>query len=382
MTATSSSYQTDTIYYPKSNYLTSTKIMEPASSTSLSRTQAYSVFSPPELVHDDEEEDEEDPTPLPASPPTTPPSCLIMNQHRILKNSISAPPITKRRKCIPHRSPSLASSNDWIFTWPSPTTSTTHASQSIRFIPQQEQQYLNYSYQPKIVYLRHRKNSDSTLKSSPSISLKSPSVPLSSSPSSLLPTQSAFTPMVTSNSDQYTTPPPSQSTTRPLPLPPMISIHPQQPEARIHADVGPQNDNTAIATAFSSGRPIRLKGPCQACHENSEACMRKAFNWPFPSDEVYYDKGRPFVYLCNKCGLRYNKSGGSVCRQCRWVLCKEEKRKVIQLIDAMRSSRSDGQVSLDEDILSFVCTPKYWNCGQPWKIRWAVNDLVDIDDKQ
>ncbi|ORZ20396.1 hypothetical protein BCR42DRAFT_408679 [Absidia repens] len=381
MAATSSSYHTNTIYYPKSNYLTSTKIMEPASSTSLSRTPAYSVFSPPELVHDDEEEDEEDPTPLPASPPTTPPSCLIMNQHRILKNSISAPPITKRRKCIPHRSPSLTPSNGWIFMLPSPTASTTSTSQSMRFIPQQEQQYQNYSYQPKIVYLRHRNTSDPL----PPACIKAPSVPLPSSPSStssssLLPTQSALTSMVTSHSNQYATP--SQSTTQPLPLSSMVSIPSQQPMARVHADVGPQNHNAAISTAFSSGRPIRLKGPCQACHENSEACMRKAFNWPFPSDEVYYDKGRPFVYLCNKCGLRYNKSGGSVCRQCRWVLCKEEKRKVIQLIDAMRSSRSDGQVSLDEDIPSFVCTPKYWNCGRPWKIRWAVNDLVDIDDKQ
>jgi hypothetical protein len=126
--------------------------------------------------------------------------------------------------------------------------------------------------------------------------------------------------------------------------------------------------------SFSSGRPIRTKGPCQACHESSEACMRKAFDWPFPSDEIYYDKGRPFVYLCNKCGLRYNKSGGSVCRHCRWVLCKEEKRKVIQLIETMRSS--GRSVSLDDDIDSFVCAPKYWHCGKAWKVRWIVN-LVD-----
>jgi hypothetical protein len=54
----------------------------------------------------------------------------------------------------------------------------------------------------------------------------------------------------------------------------------------------------------SSGRPSRVKGPCQACHETSDGCMRKAFNWPFPTSTIFNDKGKPFVYLCNKCGLR------------------------------------------------------------------------------
>jgi hypothetical protein len=54
----------------------------------------------------------------------------------------------------------------------------------------------------------------------------------------------------------------------------------------------------------SSGRPSRVKGPCQACQEPSDGCMRKAFNWPFPSNQIFNDKGKSFVYLCNKCGLR------------------------------------------------------------------------------
>lgn len=58
-------------------------------------------------------------------------------------------------------------------------------------------------------------------------------------------------------------------------------------------------------SAVSSGRPSRVKGPCQACRESSDGCMRKAFNWPFPTSSSYNDKGKPFVYLCNKCGLRY-----------------------------------------------------------------------------
>lgn len=66
----------------------------------------------------------------------------------------------------------------------------------------------------------------------------------------------------------------------------------------------PQQQTTVVHHT-SSGRPSRVKGPCQACQESSDGCMRKAFNWPFPTSSIYNDKGRPFVYLCNKCGLRY-----------------------------------------------------------------------------
>ncbi|KAI8064262.1 uncharacterized protein B0P05DRAFT_554750 [Gilbertella persicaria] len=132
----------------------------------------------------------------------------------------------------------------------------------------------------------------------------------------------------------------------------------------------------------SSGRPSRVKGPCQACHETSDGCMRKAFNWPFPTSTIFNDKGKPFVYLCNKCGLRYNKSGGCVCRHCRWVLCKEEKRKAMQLIDQMRRSRPDGRIDPDENIENFVCTPKYWNCGCPWKVGWVLHSQHDAEDEE
>ncbi|CEP16868.1 hypothetical protein [Parasitella parasitica] len=130
----------------------------------------------------------------------------------------------------------------------------------------------------------------------------------------------------------------------------------------------------------TSGRPSRVKGPCQACNETSDGCMRKAFNWPFPTNTVFNDKGKPFVYLCNKCGLRYNKSGGCVCRHCRWVLCKEEKRKAMQLIDQMRRSRPDGKVDPEEDIENFACTPKYWNCSRPWKVGWVLHSQHDGDE--
>lgn len=53
-----------------------------------------------------------------------------------------------------------------------------------------------------------------------------------------------------------------------------------------------------------SGRPPKLKGPCQSCKEESDKCMRKAYDWPITTSQTFYDKGKPFVYLCNKCGLR------------------------------------------------------------------------------
>ncbi|KAI8990136.1 hypothetical protein BDB01DRAFT_780136 [Pilobolus umbonatus] len=134
------------------------------------------------------------------------------------------------------------------------------------------------------------------------------------------------------------------------------------------------------STHTSSGRPSRVKGPCQACNETSDGCMRKAFNWPFPTSTLFNDKGKPFVYLCNKCGLRYNKSGGCVCRHCRWVLCKEEKRKAMQLIEQMRLSRPGGKVDPNENIENFLCTPKYWSCACPWKVGWVLHSQHDDDE--
>ncbi|KAI8390074.1 hypothetical protein BD560DRAFT_442649 [Blakeslea trispora] len=137
----------------------------------------------------------------------------------------------------------------------------------------------------------------------------------------------------------------------------------------------------SAVNATPTGRPTRVKGPCQACKEASDGCMRKAFNWPFPADQNYSDKGKPFVYLCNKCGLRYNKSNGCVCRHCRWVFCKEEKRKALQHIEDMRRKRPDGFVDPDENIEHFSCNPKYWVCGKPWKVGWVLNSLNEDDDE-
>lgn len=72
-----------------------------------------------------------------------------------------------------------------------------------------------------------------------------------------------------------------------------------QPKPSTTTHVRRQSNN-----GTSSGRPSRVKGPCQACQEPADGCMRKAFNWPFPTNQTFNDKGKPFVYLCNKCGLR------------------------------------------------------------------------------
>jgi hypothetical protein len=82
------------------------------------------------------------------------------------------------------------------------------------------------------------------------------------------------------------------------------STYAKQPIERKKSATTPRKNSSGTHHA-SSGRPSRVKGPCQACHETSDGCMRKAFNWPFPTSTIFNDKGKPFVYLCNKCGLRY-----------------------------------------------------------------------------
>jgi hypothetical protein len=28
---------------------------------------------------------------------------------------------------------------------------------------------------------------------------------------------------------------------------------------------------------------------------------------------------------------------------------------------------------MDEFIEGFVCTPKYWSCGEKWRVGWVLN---------
>lgn len=79
---------------------------------------------------------------------------------------------------------------------------------------------------------------------------------------------------------------------------------------------------------------------------------------------------------------RYNKSGGCVCRHCRWVFCKEEKRKALQHINVMRMKRPDGYVDPEEEIENFLCSPKYWTCGRKWKVGWVLNNLGEEDEAE
>jgi hypothetical protein len=46
----------------------------------------------------------------------------------------------------------------------------------------------------------------------------------------------------------------------------------------------------------------------------------------------------------------------------------------------MRSRRPGGHVDLDEEIEGFVCSPKYWSCGKPWKVGWVLDSFEDEDE--
>ena len=40
----------------------------------------------------------------------------------------------------------------------------------------------------------------------------------------------------------------------------------------------------------------------------------------------------------------------------------------------MRRTRANGRVDPDDDIVDFICSPKYWSCGQAWKVGWIPHD--------
>ena len=96
---------------------------------------------------------------------------------------------------------------------------------------------------------------------------------------------------------------------------------------------------------------------------------------------IINDGNNNYTSHCIICVYRYNKSGGCVCRNCRWVLCKEEKRKALQHITYMRRTRANGRVDPDDDIVDFICSPKYWSCGQAWKVGWIPQDNNDNNNE-
>lgn len=90
-------------------------------------------------------------------------------------------------------------------------------------------------------------------------------------------------------------------------VPPRLTHQQQQKPKQQQQHVATQQQLLAPLlppTSITQGRPCRAKAPCQACREPADSCMRKAYNWPFPTSDLHFDKGRPYVYLCNKCGLR------------------------------------------------------------------------------
>ncbi|ORX55097.1 hypothetical protein DM01DRAFT_1383033 [Hesseltinella vesiculosa] len=343
----------------------------------------YMILSPPELMHDDEDDDMGHRQPIPASPPPTPPT-TTSPLHLTLDR--------QRRKPIPQQSPLAARSRERVFQW-SPLAPARLSRRSISYMIQQQQQLVEKHDQPRIIHLSRREKphraswprtaSDPAYSRASSTYLKAAPANMDDDQIMQMHDQKRAEPLL----DRWTPPPSMIMDASPSPSSSAVSSSPPRshnpspilsPLALYSQPESSSTQDTFPIHTFTSSRSLRSKGPCQACQESSEACMRKAFHWPFASDDIFYDKGRPFVYLCNKCGLRYNKSGGCVCRHCRWVLCKEEKRKALQFIAEMRMSRPNGYIDLDEEIPAFACTPKYWHCGHPWKVNWIVSSQEEL----
>ena len=52
-------------------------------------------------------------------------------------------------------------------------------------------------------------------------------------------------------------------------------------------------------------KATKAKGPCQACRDTADPCMRKAFNWPFASDYVFkHSDGRNYVVLMQQVWIK------------------------------------------------------------------------------
>ncbi|RUP04050.1 hypothetical protein BC936DRAFT_140563 [Jimgerdemannia flammicorona] len=128
----------------------------------------------------------------------------------------------------------------------------------------------------------------------------------------------------------------------------------------------------------AAARAAKNRGPCTACKETKDTCIRKGYDWPFEEEEgmVMTDSnGKKYVCLCNKCGLRWQKSHGSICHSCNWILFKEERKKALTCIERMRRSRPEGvEIRDDDEIEGFNCNPKHWKCGRPWKVGWVKNE--------
>ena len=41
--------------------------------------------------------------------------------------------------------------------------------------------------------------------------------------------------------------------------------------------------------------------------------------------------------------------------------------------------RTRGHVEPEDPIIDFVCSPKYWICGHPWKVGW-ISEKDDDDN--
>lgn len=248
---------------------------------------------PPDLLHDSDEDDEDS---------LSTPSLLLSPKQSYQPVS---KPHSNRRKSVPHRSPSAV--QDAI-----------QASLFDKSVVFQLDPYYDFNSdiqcaskiicgQSLLSALRKKVVRARSLQQPPRISARRKrTVSMIEIPRSNV-RRASVSSTTTSHEDQQQLPPPRELTPQwtngqTYPYYPMeIEEDPMKRAKKSNTTTRRRQSSHGSTT---SGRPSRVKGPCQACQEASDGCMRKAFDWPFPSSQTFNDKGKPFVYLCNKCGLR------------------------------------------------------------------------------
>lgn len=296
----------------------------------INKSNGYDQLSPPQLYDDTEDDSDSSPS-RSLSPKQSYHDYDIFSHHRAVNNNTntnrslsdsyikSLPSSMNRRKSVPYKSPSSSTDNSVVFQLLNHTSTNSAA--------EYYQDYKNACDQPstKIICgqsllskLRKRVEHARNLIHLPPPSRSAPRLKNRTAPQwrshSIIEiphhpiAQYHSRPWVDEEEEKaeqiekFTCQPPQNQQTRKRP-----SQQQHNDESSAKRTKKSVNESTTYhhSPPAVAGRPSRVKGPCQACNEASDGCMRKAFNWPFPANQVFNDKGKPFVYLCNKCGLRY-----------------------------------------------------------------------------
>jgi hypothetical protein len=275
------------LYYDQ-DQIESSSDNETVASSAFRRVSPMSMPSPPELLIDSSEDEDDYTTPT-----------------YINESSISSYNMHQKRKSVPHRSPSNTSD---------------HKSIVFQINANNQPKVLGggggvlWSLRQRVSMARHQKHSKNRL-SAPLPERRVRAMRIQIPRPQWSKDNTLYDDLVSPVNNDWQSKKPivvvsanaEQTWQKPMMVEvPMLFQKPEQEQPRKKSSTTaastPRRKNSSHHA--SSGRPSRVKGPCQACHETSDGCMRKAFNWPFPTSTIFNDKGKPFVYLCNKCGLR------------------------------------------------------------------------------